>query len=209
MTKDKLQLQNAVLNLMDATQLDRVYASDATSARSQIRSKSTDTAKAMAEQFAKYSDQYKRLLSIDGSRIESLGQIGGNAIEVRFAVDASRRPDYEKAVSQSVAQSRAQVVSRMFDALRDVADDMPSSGGSSAPHAEQLAAFALLAMAPVPSTELRVDFQTDNSSCFLCGSRERYDAAGFVTTNSYAKGPQASAIAAGLFDIDALIQAPQ
>ena len=85
----------------------------------------------------------------------------------------------------------------------------PSSGGSSAPHAEQLAAFALLAMAPVPSTELRIDFQTDNSSCFLCGSRERYDAAGFVTTNRYAKGPQASPIAAGLFDIDALIQAPQ
>jgi hypothetical protein len=96
----------------------------------------------------------------------------------------------------------------MYDALRDVADDMPSSGGSSAPHAEQLASFALLAMAPTPSTELRVNFQSDNSSCGLCGSLERYNAAGFVTTDRYAKGPQASPIAAGLFDIDALIDAP-
>jgi hypothetical protein len=208
MTKDQLQLQNAVVALMEATQLDRL-ASDPTSERAKIRDRSMDTAKKMAEQFAKYSEQYKRLMSIDGARIDTLGQIGGNAIEVRFNVDSSHRADYASAVSQSVAQSRAQVVSRMFDALRDIADDMPSSGGTSAAHAEQIASFALLAMAPVPSTELRVNFQTDNSSSsLLVGPRERYDAAGFQTYDHYAKGPMASPIAAGLFDIDALIDAP-
>lgn len=208
MTKDKLQLQNAVVTLMEATQLERT-APDAVAERAKIRTRSLETAKAMAEQFAKYSDQYKRLLSIDGARIESLGQIGGNAVEVRFAVDSRNRPDYEKAVSQSVAQSRAQVVGRMYDALRDVADDMPSSGGSRAAHPEQIASFALLAMAPIANAELRVNFRTDNSSCFLCGDRDRYDAAGFNSFDKYAKGPQASPIAAGLFDIDAIINVPQ
>ena len=207
MSKDKLQLQNAVVTLMEATQLERT-AADATAERTRIRGKSLDTAKAMAEQFAKYSDQYKRLLSIDGARIDTLGQIGGNAIEIRFAVDANKRPEYDKAVSQSVAQARAGVVSRMYDALRDVAKDMPRSGGSSAAHPEQIASFALLAMAPVSNTELRVNFRTDNSSCGICGSRDRYDAAGFSSFDKYAKGPMASPIAAGLFDIDAIIQAP-
>jgi len=209
MTKDKLQLQNAVVTLMEATQLDRT-APDAAAERTRIRNKSLDTAKKMAAEFEKYSDQYKRLLSIDGARIETLGQIGGNAIEVRFAVDSRNRADYEKAVSSSVAQSRARVVSQMFDALRNEADDMPSSGGSSAAHPEQIASFALLAMAPGGNTELRVNFRTDNSSCgFLCGSRDRYDAAGFNTYDRFAKGPMASPIAAGLFDIDAIISAPQ
>jgi hypothetical protein len=97
----------------------------------------------------------------------------------------------------------------MFDDLRAKAADMPSSGGSSAAHAEQIASFALLALAPTPSTELRVNFQTDNSSCGLCGSRERYDVAGFRSLDKFAKGPSATPIAGGLFDIDALIEAPR
>ncbi len=207
MTKDKLQLQNAVVALMEATQLDRT-STDPAGERSKIRSRSMDTAKAMADEFATYADQYKRLLSIDGARIDTLGQIGGNALEVRFSIDSSKRVDYDRAVSQSVAQTRASVVGKMYDALRNKADDMPSSGGSSAAHPEQIASFALLSMAPIGNTELRVNFKTDNSSCGLCGSRDRYDAAGFNSLDTYAKGPMASPIAAGLFDVDALIDAP-
>jgi hypothetical protein len=208
MTKDKQQLQNAVISLMEATQLERM-ADNPTAERTRIRSKSEPTAKAMAEQFAKYSDQYKRFLSIDGARIDTLGQIGGNAIEVRFAVDAQKRPEYEEAVSQSVAQARAQVVGNLFDALRDKAAAMPSSGGSRAAHPEQIASFALLSLAPATNTEMRVNFKTDNSSCSVCGSRERYNAAGFASLDRYAKGPMTSPIATGLFDVDALISAPQ
>lgn len=208
MTKDKIALKSAVLALMEATQLERT-AADPAAERARIRQRSEATAAAMGELFAKHTDQYKRLLSIDGARIEGLGQIGGNALEVRFAVDAQKRPQYEQAVSQSVARSRAQVVGAMFDELRAKADDMPSSGGSRAAHPEQIASFALLSLAPAASTELRVNFQTDNSSCALCGSRERYDVAGFRSLDRYAKGPSASPIAAGLFDVDAIIEAPR
>ena len=206
--KDKTAFKNQVLRLMEATQLDR-KATDITGARASISSKSAAVADKMAAVFEQHANQYQRLLSIDGARIDTLGEIGANAIEVRFTVDANARPVYEKAVSQSVAQARAGVASSLYDALREEADDMPSSGGSSAPHAEQLASFALLGLANPESTELRVSMQTDNSSCTLCGNRDRYDAAGFTTTDVFAKGPKASAIAAGMFDINALISAPQ
>ncbi len=206
--KDATAFKNAVLELMDATQLDRKSA-DAAGQRSRIRSRSNETAQAMANIFMEYRQQYERLVSIDGARIAGLGEIGGNAIEIRYAVDSSNRPKYDQAISQSVAQARASVVSKMYDDLRDEADDMPSSGGSSAAHPEQIASFALLSLASPEKTELRFVLKTDNSSCGICGNRRRYDAAGFASTDVYAKGPQSSTIAAGLFDIDAIIQAPQ
>ena len=79
---------------------------------------------------------------------------------------------------------------------------MPSSGGSRAAHPEQIASFALLSMAPPANAEIRVNFKTDNSSCALCSNKRRYDAAGFKSLDKYAKGPMASPIAAGLFDVD-------
>lgn len=207
-SKDATAFKTAVLELMDATQPQRTNP-DLTGQRSGIRSRSTATAQAMADIFMTYRQQYERLVSIDGARIEGLGEIGGNAIEIRYAVDSQNRPKYDEAISQSVAQARASIVGRMYDDLRDEADDMPSSGGSSAAHPEQIASFALLSLAAPEKTELRFVLKTDNSSCALCGNRRRYDAAGFQSADVFAKGPASSTIAAGLFDIDAIIQAPQ
>jgi len=206
--KDQTAFKNAVIELMEATQLERTSANPVAD-RTRIRERSTAVATKMATIFVDHANQYQRLLSIDGARIESLGEIGANAIEVRYTVDGSKRPQYEKAVSQSIAQARAGVVSSLYDQLRDEADDMPSSGGSSAAHPEQIASFALLSLAAPDKTELRVVLKTDNRSCALCGNRDRYDAAGFASVDVFAKGPQASTIAAGLFDIDAIISAPQ
>ena len=206
--KDHTAFKNQVISLMEATQLERTRTT-VTADRTKIRERSTAVADKMATVFVDHGKQYQRLLSIDGARIETLGEIGGNAIEVRYPVDASARPDYEKAISQSVAQARAGVVSSLYDKLRDQAKDMPSSGGSRAAHPEQIASFALLGLAAADKTELRVSLKTDNSSCALCGSRARYDAAGFASVDVFAKGPQVSTIAAGLFDINAIISAPQ
>ena len=194
--KDQTAFKNAVLRLMEATALDRTET-NIESKRTDIRSRSAATADKMAAVFNQHREQYLRLLSIDGARIATLGEIGANAIEVRFSVDSNNRPKYEEAISQSVAQARAAVVGSLFDKLREEADDMPSG-----PHAEQLASFALLSLSAPEKTELRVNMQTDTSG-------SRYDAAGFHTTDVYAKGPQSATIANGLFDIDAIIQAPQ
>lgn len=206
--KDQTAFKNAVLRLMEATQLDREKA-DIDGERARIRDRSAAVADKMAQVFAAHAQQYERLVSIDGARIATLGEIGANAVEVRFAIDERNRPAYEDAISQSVAQARSGVVSSLYDELRAEADDMPSSGGSRAAHPEQIASFALLALSAPDKTELRFVMKTDNSSCLLCGSRDRYDAAGFRSVDVFAKGPQVRAIAAGLFDVDAIIAAPQ
>ena len=190
-----------------------VYARIATDTlslqRTDINHVCRETIDAMVEIFQRHTQDYQRLLSIEGAQLEGLGAIGANAVEIRFTVDSKKRPDYEHAVGQSVAQARAQVVGAMFDELRKKADDMPRSGDGAAPHEEQIAALALLSLAPPEHVELRVNFQTDTSSCALCSSRARYDAAGWASLDRFAKGPVASPIAAGLFDIDALMAIPQ
>lgn len=206
--KDHVAFKNTVLNLMEATQLERTGA-NSTAERTSIRERSAATADKMASIFDDHAKQYQRLVSIDGARIETLGEIGANAVEVRYPVDSSNRPIYDEAISQSVAQARAGVVSSLYDELREEADNMPSSGGSSAAHPEQIASFALLGLAPQASTELRFVLATDNSSCALCGDRDRYDAAGFTSTDVFAKGPQVSTIANGLFDVNAIISVPK
>ncbi|CAN5880916.1 hypothetical protein BH11MYX2_BH11MYX2_27860 [soil metagenome] len=206
-TKDKTAFKQAVSNLMQATQLDR-KKTDVTGERMRIAQKSDDVAGQLGDIFATNRATYERLMSIDGASIEGLGAIGGNAIEVRYSVDSSNRPKYDDAVSQSVAQARSQLVGAMFDQLRSKADSMPSSGGTSPAHAEQIAAYALLALSAPDKTELRFDLTTDNTSGPFRGSQRRYDAAGFKTTDVFAKGASVAPIGAGIFDVDAIIQAP-
>jgi hypothetical protein len=194
--KDQTAYKNAVLRLMEATAVDRTKT-DIEGERDDVRDDATATAEKMAKIFNDHREQYQRLLSIDGARIATLGEIGANAIEVRYTVDSNNRPKYDDAISESVAQARAGVLGSLFDDLREEADDMPDG-----PHAEQLAAFSLLSLAAPGNTELRVNMQTAPEG-------NRYSAAGFQTTDVFAKGAQASTIAAGLFDIDAIIQAPQ
>jgi hypothetical protein len=199
--KDQTAFKSSVIRLMEATQLDRTKT-NAEAERTTIRQKSTEVAEKMAKVFNDHREQYLRLLSIDGARIATLGEIGANAIEVRYTVDSSNRPKYEEAISQSVAQARAGVLGSLFDKLRDEADDMPRSGGSRAAHPEQIASFALLSLSAPEKTELRVNMQTAPDGA-------RYDAAGFRSTDVYAKGSGVSLMAAGLFDVDAIIQTPQ
>jgi hypothetical protein len=77
-----------------------------------------------------------------------------------------------------------------------------TSAYSRAAHPEQIASFALLSLAAAESTELRFVLKTKSGG-------ERYNVAEFSNLDVFAKGPKASTIASGLFDIDAIIQAPQ
>ncbi len=201
---DRTAAREQVLHVLEATQLDRL--ADAPAQRAAIRAAAGPLAEQMAGIHAEHAARYARLRAIDGARIEGLGAIGANAIEVRFPVDAAGRPIYARAVSQSIAQARAGVAASLFDRLRDVAATLPRLGGAPPPHAEQLVAATLLGLADPDRIELRIALTTDTSSCGSCG--RRYDLAGVRSLDAYARGPAAAPLAAGLFDVDALIDAP-
>ncbi|MBP9088520.1 MAG: hypothetical protein KBG15_20530, partial [Kofleriaceae bacterium] len=201
--KDKVAFSAAVQGLMQATQVDR--SGDVNAQRSDITNKVKATSDKLGEVFATYGSSYKKLAEIEGAEIEGLGKIGANAVEIRFAIDSENRVDYEKAVARSVAQARSETVAAMYDALRDAAKSMPKTGDRSTAHPEQIAAFALLSMTSAARTDIRINLQTDNSSCVVCGPRERYNRAGFVSFDRFAHGPQASLIGAGMFDINSIL----
>jgi hypothetical protein len=199
-TRDGRALENAVLATMKLAAVKRTEP-DLAARRDRIASAAQPVARRMAELFDARADEYKRLVAVETAAIEGLGMIGPSAIEIRFAVDASKRPKYDEAVSRSVAQARSQVATALFDGLRRAAKDLPGD----APHAEQAAFYGLLALAPVERIDLRLDFKA-SLSCTLCFPFERYKDAGFGSLDTTVRGPAVSRIAAGLFDVDALLE---
>jgi hypothetical protein len=200
-------LQDSVLDFLEATQVDRIEDTNLAATRQTIRTRLDDDVAGMTATFDSYKEKYLRLASLEKANISGLGNIGANAVEVRFTVDSSNRPDYENAVTQSLAQARSRVATSFYDEILDQAGEVGSAGTGSAPHNEQIVAYGLLGLTDSARVDLRVDIDVDTSGCpILCGAAlTRYDMAGYASNDTRAKGQQVKEIGGGLFNIDSLI----
>lgn len=197
--------QKSIIQILQATQVNR-SDDNLVASRETIATRVDDDVEAMAVAFDKYSSEYLRLVSLEGAKISTLGEIGANAIEIRFDVDSRKRVDYDDAVSRSISQARSEVAVAFFDEMVDLADDIGRSGTGSAPHEEQVVAYGLLGITAPNRLDLRVDVDVDTSFCGLCFALERYDSAGVESYDVRAKGDDVQPIGGGLFNIDALIK---
>ncbi|MBL4636122.1 MAG: hypothetical protein JKY56_19840, partial [Kofleriaceae bacterium] len=196
--------QESIIQILQATQVDRSDTNLAAT-RETISTRIDDDLVPMAKAFDRYADEYLRLVSLEGAKIDTLGEIGANAIEIRFDVDSRKRVDYQDAISRSLSQARSEVAVDFFDEMIDLADDIGRSGTGSAPYEEQVVAYGLLGITPVNRLDLRVDIDVDTSFCRFCFALERYDSAGVESYDVRAKGDDVQPIGGGLFNIDALI----
>src|SRR5205823_5579467 len=135
------------------------------------------------------------------ARIETIGEVGGQSLEIRFVVDRSNVPQYEQALARSITEARAQTVAQMYDALRDEAKGLPG-------FAEQAVAYGLLGLTPAQEADLRMDVKM-NLSDDAVHSLEHYRLAGYASFDQYVRGSATSPINGGLFDIDALLHVDQ
>ncbi len=120
---------------------------------------------------------------------------------VRFAVEGNDSRTYESAIIQSTSHDRAKAAARLFDDLLRESDRI------NAPlYDEHTAAFPLLALVPHENLEVGMTVRADVRSTFWV-KRERYLAAGFSSVAAHAKGSQVSKISAGMFDLDAIVDA--
>ena len=120
---------------------------------------------------------------------------------VRFSVDGSEARTYESALIDSTSQDRAKAAARLFDDLLREADRI------NAPlYDEHTAAFPLLALVPRENVEVGMTVRADVRSTFWV-KRERYLEAGFASVAAHAKGSEVSTISAGMFDLDAVMNA--
>ncbi len=200
-------LKDRVLDVLEATQVDRINDTSLDAAKLGIRNELDGDVANMVATFDEYKEKYLRLASMEKANITGLGNIGANAVEVRFQVDSQRRPDYESAVTQSLAQARSRVVTSFYDALLDQAGDIGSAGTGKIPHDEQIVAYGLLGLTDSSRLDLRVDIDVDTSGCILlCGAAlDRYDIAGFAGSDTRAEGENVKPIGGGLFNIDSII----
>lgn len=120
---------------------------------------------------------------------------------VRFTVDRDLAKQYESAIMDSTSNDRAKAAARLFDDLKEEADRI------NAPlYDEHTAAYPLMSLIPTQNLQVAMMVRADVRSTFWV-KRERYLKAGFKTVNATARGGDVSTIRAGMFDLDAILNA--
>ncbi len=150
---------------------------------------------ALAAIFDLAREDYEEVISAENTILDGFGQIGANAIEIRYEVDRDGAVDYSSATAQSLAQARAAVATRLYDDLLVKADDLPG-------YPEQVIAYSFLALTPEASQDVRVDIDFDTSDWVY----DHYGVAGYTAFDSYALGGEVSPIDGGLFNLDTLLK---
>jgi hypothetical protein len=174
---------------------------DSSAARAELIASLAGTVKGAGDLFENHSTRYKDLLEAEALVLPNhreLGEMGPIALEIRFPVDHGNVPRYEEAVARSLAQARAETVTKLVDGLIKTLD------GAADKHGEQATAYSLLALTPAKRIDLRLDVDLDVSDSWE-QAYSHYRKAGYASFDSYARGSKAAPIDGGLFDINALI----
>ena len=157
----------------------------------------------MADLFEVRAKSYR--LIADAERLVPVALRGKRFVSyplgIRFTVERNDARAYESATVQSTSHDRAQAAGRLFDDLLRESDRI------NAPlYDEHTAAFPLLALVPQKNLEVGMTVRADVRSTFWV-KRERYLKAGFSNVAAHAKGSEVSKISAGMFDLDAIMNA--
>ena len=200
--RSEYEFKNAVIDFLKMVDIDRSDSFDDINAdRAEIAtSKEAAIVDKMAELYKETASQYVKLDTLERTSIESLGEVGQNAIEVRFPVDRDGVPDYESAAAQSLPQARARLFADMYDALVEM-------GKKTGQHEEQPVSYALLSLTPADMIDLRVDVDMDVSDNFG-QSFEHYREAGYESFDAYGRGDNVAPIDGGMFNVNSLISSP-
>ncbi|MFO0565550.1 MAG: hypothetical protein U0263_07800 [Polyangiaceae bacterium] len=197
--KTEYDLKNALTAYLRAVLVDRGASESAiVSQRAKIPS-ANDSAvlSSMAAEYKTRALSYEKLMAAEKALIQNVGAVGPRTVEIRFPVDATNRPDYEKATAGSLAQARAREALALYDKLLSLADGLD-------PHAEQPVLYALLSLTSPNAADLRLNVQMDTQNNWA-QSFEHYKKAGYAGFNAYAKGSLVAPIDGGLFDVNALL----
>ena len=205
-SRSKAQYAAALKEYLVAVYADRRKVgagTDKDAVRAEVESKWGGDIAKMADTFEKRAKAYR--LIADAERLVPVTLRGrrfvSHAMGIRFSVERGDAGAYESAIINSTSHDRALAAAKLFDDLKTGADRI------NAPlYDEHTAAFPLLALVPADNLEVGMDVKADVKSTFWV-KRERYLKAGFASTVAHAKGDKVSTISAGLFDLDAILNA--
>ncbi len=167
---------------------------DQAEARRRVLERNEGHIRALTSLFDTYRERYQEQASAERSILTGVGELGAQALEIRYDVDRDGAPVYESATARSLAQARSATATELYDALIDAAGDLPGLE-------EQVVAYSFLFMTPAENQDIRIDMDFDTSSWVY----EHYETAGYADFDWYAKGASVAHIDGGFFDIDALV----
>src|SRR5262249_38426528 len=123
--------------------------------------------------------------------------VGAHGVEVRFPIDASKAPLYEKALLGSVSQGRATIADQTFDGLKDIMAH--GLGRPSRLEDESLVAYTILALAPGNHVDVRTDLHVDAKDTGLFGQikEERFRRSDFKNLNAASDGADTKLLGGG------------
>jgi hypothetical protein len=205
-SRSKDQFKGALREYLAAVYADRNKVGKDMSkddVRAQVDKKWGKDMDRVAKVFEKQARAYR--LIVDAEKMMPVALAGKRFVSfplgLRFSVEGDKNKQYESAVLQSTSHERALAAAKLFDDLYHEADRI------NAPlYDEHTAAMPLLALVPPQNLELAVDIKADSRSTFW-NRRERFQKAGFRSVSVAAKGADVSTISAGMFDLNAIINA--
>ncbi len=188
----------AVTAYLETTEVDRVSKDDLGEQRKGIRSGYSDRVSQLGKTFDNLAQQYQRFTAAANAQIAGIGQVGGQAIEIRFDTDRNGLIKYDTAQARSFAEARMQVTTQLFDQLLSAASGL-------GPQSEQTVANGLLGAMQAPSLDLKVgvQFKLKPESD---GGEGYYVTAGYQNVAAYLKGEKSAPIQGGMFNIDAILK---
>jgi hypothetical protein len=193
------EFASAVEAYLAVAEIDRGDSeSEIAADRRELRDDERATVQALAAIFDQARRDYEAVSGVERARVDGLGEIGAQALEIRIPVDRERGPLFDEATVQSLAQARSEVATRLFDALVDTAGDLPGLP-------EQVAAYSLLALTPAHLHDVRLDVDMDLSDGFS-QDFTHYRTAGYAPFDIYAKGGAVAPVDGGVFNLDALMR---
>ena len=206
-SKSKDEYQKALRNYLGSINQDRMIAksaADKDAAADKVARKSDGAVEDMANVFAANAQAYNAIAAQEKGLPQLLGskRFVSHPVAIRFSVDNNEAKMLESAQLRSTSTDRALAAAKLFDDLRDAADDLDGIDLDN----EQAALYPLIALVPSKDLDVAMTLDTKIDSSFLV-KRERFTKAGLKNTAVSAHGANASSITAGMFDLNAMINA--
>ena len=205
-TKSKEQYLAALGNYVGAVTANRRDMKSAADVAAFAKSAQQHDARAidnMGNIFAAGAQSYNSIVNAEKNLPAMLGgkKFVNSPVAIRFNIDNDDAKMMASAQLKSTSTDRANAATKLFDDLRDAADDLSVDLAN-----EQAAFYPLVAL--VPAQNLDAAFTLDakiESNWFV--HRDRFIKAGLQTTTSSAKGDKSSVIDGGMFNIQTMIDA--
>jgi hypothetical protein len=200
-TDGAARFQEALYRFLETTNVVRESSDSLSTQRAKIRADEKSKVEALGAMLTSVAAEYHRLVAAENTSVDTVGQIGPRALELRFGLDQNNQVDYDNALARSFAEGRMSTATSLFD-------QMYSRAGSLGPYVEQVVANGIFGAMMQDHRDIRIDIKFDLAKA-SDGADGHYVLAGYGDVSGYVKGAKAAAIDGGMFNIDSLLQTDQ